>query len=158
MLMLRRAFLASLLLIAAIPAWAEELRGRVVAIADGDTLTLLTAERRQMRIRLHGIDAPERRQPFGTRAREALSELAFRKEVRVVVMDVDRYGRTVGRIYAGSVDVNAEMVRQGMAWVYTRYNRDPELPRLEAEAKAARRGLWRDAKPVPPWEWRRNRR
>ncbi|EHL97191.1 nuclease-like protein [Acetobacteraceae bacterium AT-5844] len=72
-------------------------------------------------------------------------------------MDVDRYDRTVGRIYTGPVDVNAEMVRQGMAWVYTRYNRDPELPRLQAEAKAARRGLWREANPVPPWDWRRQR-
>jgi endonuclease YncB( thermonuclease family) len=157
MLILRRSLFA-LLLLTAIPAWAETLTGRVVSIADGDTLTLLTPERRQVKVRLHGIDTPERRQPFGTRAREALSELAFQKPVRVEVQDTDRYGRTVGRVYVGPVDVNAELVRRGMAWVYTRYNRDPALPQLEAEARAARRGLWADPRPVPPWNWRRQQR
>jgi endonuclease YncB( thermonuclease family) len=157
MLILRRAFLAFILL-AAFPALAETLAGRVVAIADGDTLTLLTPDRRQVKIRLHGVDAPERRQPWGNRARQALSDLAFQRTVRVEVQDVDRYGRTVGRIYAGPVDVNAEMVRRGLAWVYPRYNRDPALPLLEAEARAGRRGLWVDPRPVPPWDWRRQRR
>jgi endonuclease YncB( thermonuclease family) len=156
-MILCRALLA-ILLLAAAPAWAETLTGRVVAIADGDTVTLLTADRRQVKIRLHGIDTPERRQPWGNRARQALSDLAFQRTVRVEVQDVDRYGRTVGRIYAGSVDVNAEMVRRGLAWVYARYNRDPALPVLEAEARAARRGLWDDPQPVAPWNWRRQRR
>jgi endonuclease YncB( thermonuclease family) len=155
--LLRRAMLA-LLLLTALPAWAETLTGRVVGIADGDTLTLLTPDRRQVKVRLHGIDTPESRQPWGTRARQALSELAFQKPVRVEVQDTDRYGRTVGRVYAGAVDVNAELVRRGMAWVYTRYNRDPALPVLEAEARAARRGLWADSRPVPPWDWRRQNR
>jgi endonuclease YncB( thermonuclease family) len=157
MLILRRVLLA-LLLVTAIPAWAETLTGRVVAIADGDTLTLLTPDRRQVKVRLHGIDTPEARQPFGNRARQALSELAFQKPARVEVQDTDRYGRTVGRVYVGPVDVNAELVRHGMAWVYTRYNRDPALPQLEAEARAARRGLWADPQPVPPWDWRRQQR
>jgi endonuclease YncB( thermonuclease family) len=157
MLILRRA-LIFLLLLAAVPAWAETLTGRVVAIADGDTLTLLTPDRRQIKVHLHGIDTPESHQPWGTRARQALSDLAFQKSVRVEVQDTDRYGRTVGRVYAGAVDVNAELVRRGMAWVYTRYNRDPALPVLEAEARAARRGLWADPRPVPPWDWRRQQR
>jgi endonuclease YncB( thermonuclease family) len=154
---LRRALFA-LALLATTPALAEDLRGKVVAIADGDTLTLLTPEKRQVRVRLYGIDAPERRQPWGTRARQALADLAFRQNARVVVMDTDRYGRAVGRVYVGPVDVSAEMVRQGMAWVYARYNRDPVLPRLETEARAAQRGLWRDPSPAPPWEWRRRER
>jgi endonuclease YncB( thermonuclease family) len=157
MVILRRALFAVLLL-AALPAWSETLTGRVVAIADGDTLTLLTPERRQVKVRLHGIDTPEVRQPWGSRARQALSDLAFQRAVRVEVQDVDRYGRTVGRIYAGPVDVNAEMVRRGLAWVYTRYNRDPALPALEAEARMAKRGLWADPQPVAPWNWRRQRR
>lgn len=157
MILIRRALL-TLLLLTALPAWGETLTGRVVAIADGDTLTLLTASNQQVKIRLHGIDAPESRQPWGARARQALSEMAFRREVRVEVHDTDRYGRTVGRIHFGTVDVNAEMVRRGMAWVYTRYNRDPTLPVLEAEARAERRGLWADPRPVPPWDWRRQRR
>jgi endonuclease YncB( thermonuclease family) len=149
-----------LLLALASPALAEELRGRVVGITDGDTLTLLTPQRREVKIRLAEIDTPERRQPYGTRARQVLSDLAFRRDVRVDVQDTDRYGRTVGRIYAGRVDVNAEMVRRGAAWVYRRYSRDPALLVLEDEARQARRGVWAlpESQRTPPWEWRRERR
>ena len=110
--------LLSLLLLIALPALALEYTGRVVGISDGDTLTLLTPEKQQLRVRLAEIDTPESRQPYGTRARQALSNLAFGKEARVVVQDTDRYGRTVGRVYVGNTDVNAELVRQGAAWVY----------------------------------------
>ena len=148
--------LVFLVCLAASPAWGAELLGRVVGLADGDTLTLLTAERDQVRVRLGEIDTPESRQPYGTRARQILSGLVFGKDVRIVVQDTDRYGRTVGRVYAGAQDVNAEMVRQGAAWVYRQYSRDAELLRIEAEAKAARRGLWAlpEAERIPPWEWR----
>jgi endonuclease YncB( thermonuclease family) len=151
---------AALVLVAllglSLPTWAAELTGRVVGLADGDTITILTSERQQVRIRLGEIDTPESRQPYGTRARQALSELVFGKDVRVVVQDTDRYGRTVGRVYAGPVDANAEMVRQGAAWVYRQYSRDAALLQLEAEAKAAKRGLWAlpEAERTPPWEWR----
>lgn len=135
---------------------APEVAGRVVGITDGDTLTVLTEERRQQRIRLSDIDTPESGQPYGARSRQALADLAFQKPVRVVVQDVDRYGRTVGRVYAGPVDVNQELVRQGAAWVYRQYNRDPSLLRVEAEAREAKRGLWAlpEAERTPPWEWR----
>jgi endonuclease YncB( thermonuclease family) len=152
--------LAALALIAllslTLPSWAAEFTGRVVGLADGDTITILTAERRQVRVRLGEIDTPESRQPYGARAQQALSELVFGKDVRVVVQDTDRYGRTVGRVYAGTVDANAEMVRQGAAWVYRQYSRDAALLQLEAEAKAARWGLWAlpEAERTPPWEWR----
>ncbi|HEY8609814.1 MAG TPA: thermonuclease family protein [Roseomonas sp.] len=160
MIRARPRCLASILLAAALliasPAWAAELAGRVVGLSDGDTITILTPERQQVRIRLGEIDTPESRQPYGTRARQALSDLVFGKDVRVVVQDTDRYGRTVGRVHAGPLDVNAEMVRQGAAWVYRQYSRDAQLLRLEAEAKAARRGLWAlpEAERTPPWEWR----
>jgi endonuclease YncB( thermonuclease family) len=148
------------LLLAGTPAFAEELTGRVVGISDGDTLTLLTDNRRQIRVRLAAIDAPEAHQPYGNRARQALSALVFQRRVRVVVTDTDRYRRKVGRVIAGGTDVNATMVRLGAAWVYRHYNHDPGLLRLEAEARAARRGLW--ALPAsqrqPPWEWRRHHR
>lgn len=138
-------------------ALATEITGRVVGITDGDTLTLLTEDRRQAKVRLAEIDTPESRQPYGNRARQALSDLAFGQSVRVVVQDTDRYGRTVGRVYAGGTDVNAAMVREGAAWVYRQYSRDPSLLGLEAEARAARRGLWAlpEAERTPPWEWRR---
>jgi endonuclease YncB( thermonuclease family) len=150
-------FLLALLMLAlAQVAMAAEITGRVVGIADGDTLTVLDAARRQIRVRLAEIDAPESHQPYGSRAKQGLSDLAFGKSVRVVVQDTDRYGRTVGRVYAESIDVNAEMVRQGAAWVYRKYSHDPSLLLLEQEARSARRGLWAlpETERPPPWEWR----
>jgi endonuclease YncB( thermonuclease family) len=143
-------------LVLAQAAIAAEITGRVIGITDGDTLTVLDEAQHQTRVRLAEIDTPESRQPFGNRARQTLSELTFGKSVRVVVQDMDRYNRTVGRVYAGPTDVNAEMVRQGAAWVYRRYNRDPSLLRLEQEARVARLGLWAlpEAERTPPWEWR----
>jgi endonuclease YncB( thermonuclease family) len=148
------------LLLATAPAFAAEITGRVVGITDGDTLTLLSDKRRQIRIRLAEIDTPEARQPYGTRARQALAALTFGRRVTVVVLGTDRYGRKLGRVIAGGTDVNATMVRLGAAWVYRAYSDDPELLRLEAEARAARRGLWAlpEAQRQPPWEWRRRRR
>ena len=144
----------SLLLLVALPVLAVEYTGRVVGISDGDTLTLLTPEKRQIRVRLGEIDTPESRQPYGTRARQALSDLAFGKEARVVVQDTDQYGRTLGRVYVGSTDVNAELVKQGAAWVYRQYAKDQSLYALENEAKATKRGLWAlpESERMPPWE------
>ena len=141
-------------------ASAAELRGQVVGVHDGDTLTLLTSEREQARIRLAEIDAPETRQPWGTRARQALAAMAYQKPAIVVVVDTDRYGRTVGTVWVEGRNVNAEMVRQGHAWVYRQYLRDRSLLAVEDEARRARRGLWRlpEAERVPPWGWRRERR
>ena len=142
------------------PLLATELTGKVVGISDGDTLTLLVpdgASFKQVRIRLAEIDTPESRQPYGNRARQALSDLAFNQQARVVVQDTDRYGRTVGRVYVGSLDVNAEMIRQGAAWAYRQYLKDQSLLALEAEAKTAKRGLWGlpETERCPPWDWRR---
>lgn len=138
------------------PASAAEIRGRVVGITDGDTLTLLTDLREQVRVRVSDIDAPERRQPYGDRARQALSDLTFGRRARVEARDIDRYGRTVGRVFIGPVDVSAAMVERGAAWVFRQYSHDPDLLRLETEARTARRGLWRlpEAQRVAPWDWR----
>jgi endonuclease YncB( thermonuclease family) len=144
------ALVAGLLL--AVPSWAE-LSGRVVAVHDGDTITVLVAGR-DIRVRLAGIDAPERGQPFRNASRNALEAQVAGREVRVVERGRDGYGRVLGRVYVGPVDVNAEQVRAGYAWVFRRFVQDPALLALEAEAKAAQRGLWRDRKPVPPWAWR----
>ena len=137
---------------------ATEYTGQVVAIADGDTLTLLV-DRQQLKIRLAEIDTPERGQPYGSRAKEALSQLTFGKRARVVAAGRDRYGRTVGRVYVGNTDVNAELVRRRAAWVYRKYAKEPTLFALEAEARKAKRGLWGlpEAERVPPWEWRRKK-
>lgn len=158
--MLLRVIVPILFFLLASPAVAVEITGRVVAIADGDTLTVLTQAKEQVRVRLAEIDTPESRQPYGNRARQALAELAFGKAARVVVVDTDRYGRKVGRVYVDGQDVNAEMILQGAAWVYRTYNHDPSLLSLESEARAAKRGLWAlpEAERTPPWEWRSARR
>lgn len=129
----------------------------VIAITDGDTLRALCDEQ-QVRVRLADIDAPEHRQPFGTRSRQSLAEMCHRKNAEIRVREKDRYGRMIARVICDGTDANAEQVRRGMAWVYRRYSRDAALLVVEAEAKAARSGLWVDRKPVPPWEWRRVKR
>lgn len=136
------------------------IEGRVVSVADGDTITVLDAARRPHRIRLAEIDAPEKRQPFGKRSKQSLSDMVYGQRVKAVCPTRDRYRRYICRVYVGGsgLDVNAAQVERGMAWVYRRYASDPALYRLELEARTARRGLWSDPKPVPPWSWRRGRR
>lgn len=135
---------------------ASALEGKVVGITDGDTLTLLTAGKVQVKVRLAEIDTPESSQPYGEKAKQALSSLAFGKQANIEVQDQDRYGRQVGRVYVGKIDVNAELIRIGAAWVYRKYNKDMGLLRLEDDARAAKRGLWAlaEAQRIPPWEWR----
>ncbi len=148
--------LLALLTLVLHPALAADMTGRVVGVHDGDTLTLLVAGDREIQIRLAEIDTPESRQPYGTKAKQALSTLAFGKRVRVVAVGTDRYGRTLGRVYVGATDANAALVRQGAAWVYRKYSHDPQLLDLERQAQAAKRGIWAlpEAQRVPPWQWR----
>lgn len=135
--------------------------GRVVRIADGDTLTVLDAANVQHRIRLQGIDAPESHQAFGTQSKKNLSNLVFGKEVTALCDKTDQYGREVCKIVLDGKDINLEQVKAGMAWHYKDYQReqspeDRELyARAENEARAARRGLWVDANPTEPSEFRR---
>jgi endonuclease YncB( thermonuclease family) len=152
-----RLFLLLLLLLTISAVHAAHLSGRVVGISDGETFTLLTADKQQIKIRLAEIDAPESGQPYGNKSKQTLSGLIFGKDVRVVVQTKDRYGRTVGRPYVGGLDVCAEMVRMGAAWAYREYLIDRSLLTLEADAKVDKRGLWgtSEAQAMPPWEWRR---
>lgn len=141
------------------PAPEPDLEGRVVRVADGDTLSLLDADNRQHKVRLFGIDAPERDQAHGDRAREALEGLVGNAPVGVVVVNTDDYGRAVGTVYRENVNVNLAMVAQGHAWWYRYYA--PHEHALRAGEESAREqqlGLWRGSDPVPPWEWRRGRR
>lgn len=130
------------------------LYGTVVGIADGDTFKLLTPAKEQSKIRLSEIDTPERGQPFGTWAKQQLAAMIFQKDVAILVVDVDRYGRTVGRVYVGDLDVNAELVHIGAAWVYDKYATDASLYVLQEEAIKEGRGLWSQPA-VAPWEWRK---
>jgi micrococcal nuclease len=134
---------------------ADLLTGKVVSVADGDTLTLLADGTTQVRVRLHGIDAPERGQPFNRRSKDELSSLVFGKVVTVESLGEDRYDRTIGRVRVGGIDVNQHLVEQGMAWHYKRYDQSATLSQAEERARKARRGLWQDPTSLPPWEWRK---
>lgn len=147
-----------LLLLTQLSAQAEILEGKVVKIADGDTLTLLTSSNQQVKIRLAGIDTPEKKQPFGNKAKQALAKLAFQKQALIEVETIDRYGRTVGIVFVNGLNVNAELVKQGMAWVYRKYTKDKALYELESKAREKKLGLWLEENPIPPWNWRRGRR
>jgi endonuclease YncB( thermonuclease family) len=138
-----------------LPAWGAEYSARVVQIADGDTITILKADDTQEMICLAAIDAPERDQPYGTRAKDALALLIAGRPVKIEAAELDRDGRTVATVWMVDMNVNTEMLRQGYAWVNRKYSQDHALLVIEAEARAARRGLWADPDPVPPWEWRR---
>ena len=113
------------------------------------------AERQQVRVRLKEIDAPELKQAFGKRSRQSLTQICEKKTARVSWTARDRNGRTLGRVWCGGIDANAEQVRRGMAWVFDRYVKDRTLYPLQDAARSARLGLWADAAPVAPWEWRR---
>ncbi|WP_219209437.1 thermonuclease family protein [Variovorax boronicumulans] len=137
----------------------------VVRIADGDTLTArcgMPGDYQQVKVRLAEIDAPEKAQPFGERSRQALAAMCAGEQAVLRPTVTDRYGRTVARVECRGKDANAELVRTGMAWAYTRYQTDPQFPQLEHQARAARAGLWvalgTAAEPVPPWEWRKAKR
>lgn len=135
---------------------AAGFQGKVVAVIDGDTLDVLR-DGAAHRIRLAGIDCPEKAQAFGAAAKQRASELAFAKTVKVLVHGTDRYGRSIGEIQLPDGRIlNDEMLRAGLAWWYRDYSKDERYAALEREARAARRGLWADADPVPPWVWRRH--
>jgi len=133
--------------------------GKVVGVSDGDTISALHNGRAE-KVRLHGIDCPEKGQGFGTVAKQTASDLAFDKEVTVQTHGLDKYKRTLGDvILPDGRNLNQELVREGMCWWYRKYApADVTLERLEAEARNVKRGLWVDPHPVPPWEWRKMRK
>ena len=137
---------------------ADTITGRVVGVTDGDTITV-RGTTDTIKVRLSGIDTPERGQPFGTKAKQALSEKVFGKDVSISSSGEDRYGRTLGVIILDGESVNLWLVRDGWAWWYERYAPDDtQLRDAQQEARQAGRGLWADPNPVPPWDWRRGKR
>nr|WP_026177527.1 thermonuclease family protein [Thiobacillus denitrificans] len=145
-------------------AQAETLMGEVVGLADGDTVTVLDAQRVQHKIRLAGIDAPEKGMPWGQKSKESLSDRVFRRIVIVEWQKQDRYGRLVGKIMVDGRDANLAQVADGMAWHYKDYQKEQTLDdrlryaQAELDARNARRGLWADPEPVAPWAWRKMKR
>lgn len=153
--MLIRAQLVLILLCMATQVSANVISARVIGITDGDTIKVLNPANVQLIIRLAEVDAPEHHQAFGERSKQNLSLICYGKQASIEVVDVDRYERLVGRVMCEGVNANKAQVRSGIAWVYRKYLRDASLIDLENEARANHRGLWADARPIPPWEWRR---
>ena len=143
----------------ALPAFAVDFTGQVVGVVDGDTIDVLHNGKGK-RVRLYGIDCPEKKQPYGKKAKWFTSDLAFRKIVTVIVKARDRYGRMIGEvILPNGKSLNRELVRAGYAWWYRTYTpKDIELMNLQKTSKGLNAGLWAGAKPIAPWEFRRNGR
>jgi endonuclease YncB( thermonuclease family) len=146
------------------PVVAAESTGKVIGVADGDTLTLLDADQNRHRIRLDGIDAPERSQPFGQRARQSLAGLVHGRTAQAHCSKADRYGRAVCRVTVDGVDVGLEQIRRGLAWHYVRYADEQgaveraAYAQAERSARASGTGLWSYRDPTPPWDYRRTQR
>jgi endonuclease YncB( thermonuclease family) len=141
----------------------EPVKGRCVAVTDGDTIRVLTANKQQIRVRLAFVDAPEKGQAFGQRAKQAMSDLAFGKDLELRPHTTDSYGRQVARIFIDNQDAGLELLKQVLCWVYQKYVTEapPEIQisyrAAQAEAQSDKLGLWQDAAPVPPWEWRKEK-
>lgn len=138
--------------------------GRVVGVMDGDTIKVLTPAQELIRVRLSGIDAPEKKQAFGAVAKKALSDLAFERNVVLVGEKKDRYGRLIAKVLSSGNDVNLSMVKQGLAWHYKKYEREQnagdryQYAQAEEHARIAKVGLWSERAPVAPWDFRKSRR
>ncbi len=170
-----RILLLVTLSVLSVPILADTIEGRVVGVSDGDTITVLDSTKRQHKIRLVGIDAPEKAQGFGNIAKQRMSDMVFGNEVRVDARKQDKYRRTVGRVWVASAECKASdcpktldagmaLLMMGLAWHYKQYAKEqPDEEReqysfAEHEARAKKAGLWSDPKPVPPWEWRHPKR
>jgi len=154
-----KAFILSLVLIL-LPSFSWAWSGEVVGITDGDTITVLR-DKEQVRIRLYGIDTPERGQAFSKRAKQFTSKMVYGKVVEVKVMDTDRYGRTVALVAVNKQILNEELLKAGYAWVYYQYCHEMichAWADYQFAAKLDKRGLWRDPDPMPPWEFRKKKR
>ena len=141
------------------------LQGQVIHVADGDTITLQDGQKREYKLRLAYIDAPEKAMPFGNDARRNLANLVERQQVEAKIDDVDSYGRGVARIFKEGQDVNYNQLAKGYAWHYSQYAKKGQDERdyqryqqAQASARSKKTGLWKDASPTPPWEWRQAQR
>ena len=153
--------LATFLLIVAGNLNASTLQGKVVGVADGDTITVLDATNTQYKIRLQGIDAPEKAQAFGQKSKQSLHQLVHSKQVTIEFQKKDKYGRTVGKVLLNGLDVCLEQIKLGMSWHYKQYEseqskEDREIySQAELSARSQAIGLWKDKHPAPPWEFRK---
>lgn len=136
-------------------AQADTFNAQVIAVLDGDTVLIAQSGKHPGKVRLAGIDAPEKAQPFGMKSRQALVDLILNREVLVATVATDKYGRLVAQLMLDGRSINQQQVRTGMAWEYSHFHRDQEYIELQREARQARRGLWSQPEPTPPWVWRK---
>jgi endonuclease YncB( thermonuclease family) len=137
---------------------AQVLQGKVVKIADGDSFTILTDGKMQVRVRMHGIDAPEKGQAYSQVSKQYLSNLIFNQKVTVEVNSRDKYRRVVGMVFVGDKNINETMLSEGLAWHFIRYDKNKTWSSLQEQAKRAKKGLWKDANPIAPWDYRKSKK
>lgn len=133
-------------------------KGKSINVDDGDTFTFLSKQKVAYRIRLDGIDAPEKGMPYAKKAKEYLAALLLNQEIELRVVSADRYGRYVGKVYCNGAEISLLMLRAGYAWHYGKYNRDAAFSEAERSARGQRNGLWQDKNPIAPWTVRAYRR
>ena len=143
------------MLVACLALNAETIQGKVVRVSDGDTITILDEAKVQHKVRLNRIDAPEKSQAFGEASRKHLANMVANKVVKVEWAKKDKYGRILGDVIVGEVNVNLRMVQGGMAWHFKRFDNTPIYAQAENEARAKKVGLWADPNPIPPWDFRK---
>ncbi len=136
----------------------ETIKGTVVSVADGDTMTIITDSEERIKVRLYGIDAPEKGQDFSNKARPYLNDLCYGKTVKVEKKGIDQYDRTLGIVYLDELNLNQEMVKEGLAWYYNHYVEDPVLEGLEKTARQQKLNIWSLKNPTPPYEYRKKQR
>lgn len=152
-------FLIVLLLLLSVQLTAKTLKGKIVRVSDGDTVVLLDSNNVQHKVRLDGIDCPEKGQPFGTKATNFVKEITRNSGIVTVEWDKkDRYGRILGYLYVDSINVNKELLKNGLAWHYKHFNKDEELAKLEREAKDKKLNIWSNKNPIEPYQWRKGKR
>ena len=156
-----KTLLTLLIILFSLSTNAKELIGQVIKVVDGDTITILDTNKEQFKIRLSGIDAPEKRQAFGHVSKQSLSELVAGKVVLVDYNKRDQYGRVIGKVLLENNDINLEQIKRGLAWHYKQYEREQDVEdrslyaQEEYLAQKGRIGLWKDKNPIPPWEYRK---
>lgn len=138
---------------------AHTLKGKIIRVSDGDTVVVLDSNNTQHRVRLDGIDCPEKGQPFGTKATNFVKELTSQSEYVVVEWEKkDRYGRILGVLYVGDINVNEKLLENGLAWHYKHFNKDQKLADLEQQAKDKKLNIWSEKNPIEPYQWRKGKR
>jgi endonuclease YncB( thermonuclease family) len=156
--MKRILILIAVLLATAVAGYAQRFPVKVVGISDGDTFTVINRDKLQLKIRIFGIDAPEKKQAYGNKSKKALSDLIYGKDIEIDVQSQEKWGRYVAKVYTpDGKDVGLLMLQAGMAWHYTEFDKSASYARAQETAKKNRKGLWADKNPVAPWIFRKRR-